>query len=893
MLNVREASTKQVLENNEVSSLCKILGLQYKSKYDNRDDLKSLRYGRLMIMSDQDHDGSHIKGLVINFIHNSWPNLLKHNFIEEFITPIVKVSRRNTELSFFSIPEFEEWKNETENWPQWKVKYYKGLGTSTSKEAKEYFSDMQRHRIRFLYEGIKDDDSIRLAFEKKMVEQRKHWLTAFMEEKKQRKIDSLPEVYLYEKDTTVVNYTDFVHRELVHFSNADNERSIPNLMDGLKPGQRKILFTVIKRNLVKELKVAQLAGSVAELSAYHHGEQSLMSTIINLAQDFVGTNNLNILSPIGQFGTRLQGGKDSASPRYIFTRMSTYTRALFHPSDDPILNYLDDDGMPIEPEWYCPIIPTILCNGAEGIGTGFSTKLPNYNPKDIIGNVRRMLRKEEPVPMVPWYRGFYGTTEKLSDQVFINFGRIALLDSNTYEITELPVGVWTQTYKEHVLEPMLNGTEKTPIYLKDYKEYHTDTTVRFVVKILPEKMIEIMNQNIYKFFKITKPINISNMVLFDAYGMLKKFSTETEIFQSFFSKRFEMYQVRKEYLIGFYTAQSLRLDNIARFILEKISGKLKVENIKKVEMLKILARSGYDADPIKIWKDLLIKKGKGVRDNENNNEEEDQSEGDMGIVDRNGHKITSQEYNYLLGMPLWNLTKEKKEEILKEQKEKLQQLEVIRKKTITNLWEDDLTNLEECLEKFEKLQKEEEQAHLKKQKGKRGGKSKGASKEETKPSIFGEEVKPDIKVLQEALVKKPKKPKVEKVDKNQPSLSNLIKMKTEKEILSSDNGEVGSSNIENIVTNSQVREEVSPKGKKTTKKTKTTKTKVVKEKPIQKLKAKRRRVDDDFSSDESVVEFVDDNPNPTRSLRTTTKKTQYILSSDDDLIIDNDVILSD
>ncbi|GIY81258.1 DNA topoisomerase 2-alpha [Caerostris extrusa] len=167
ILNVREASHKQILENQEINNIIKIMGLQYKKKYESMDDLKTLRYGRLMIMTDQDQDGSHIKGLLINFIHHNWPSLLRLPFLEEFITPIVKASKGNEEKCFYSLPEFEEWKTETPNWNKYKVKYYKGLGTSTAKEAKVYFSDMKRHRIRFHYSGNEDDNAIQLAFSKK------------------------------------------------------------------------------------------------------------------------------------------------------------------------------------------------------------------------------------------------------------------------------------------------------------------------------------------------------------------------------------------------------------------------------------------------------------------------------------------------------------------------------------------------------------------------------------------------------------------------------------------------------------------------------------------------------------------------------------------------------
>ena len=142
-----------------------------------------------------------------------------------------------------------------------------------------------------------------------MIEQRKDWLNGWMEECRRRRDLGLPEIYLYEKNTRSVSYSDFVNKELVLFSNLDNERSIPSIVDGFKPGQRKVMFTCIKRNDKKEVKVAQLAGSVGEKSAYHHGEASLMGTIINLAQNFVGSNNINLLVPEGQFGTRLGGGK--------------------------------------------------------------------------------------------------------------------------------------------------------------------------------------------------------------------------------------------------------------------------------------------------------------------------------------------------------------------------------------------------------------------------------------------------------------------------------------------------------------------------------------------------------------------------------------------------------
>ncbi|KAM9838066.1 DNA topoisomerase 2-alpha [Aulostomus maculatus] len=726
MLNVREASHKQIMENAEINNIIKIIGLQYKKNYSDPDSLKTLRYGKIMIMTDQDQDGSHIKGLLINFIHHNWPSLLRHNFLEEFITPIIKASYKKTQLSFYSIPEFNVWKESQANHKSWKVKYYKGLGTSTSQEAKEYFSDMQKHRIPFKYSGPEDDEAITLAFSKKKVEERKEWLTNFMTNRRQRKEHNLPEEYLYGQTTKSLSYNDFVNKELVLFSNSDNERSIPCLVDGLKPGQRKVMFCCLKRNDKREVKVAQLAGSVAEMSAYHHGEMSLMMTIIGLAQDFVGSNNLNLLQPLGQFGTRLHGGKDSASPRYIFTMLSPLARLVLPSVDDNLLKYNYDDNQRVEPEWYVPIIPTVLVNGADGIGTGWASKIPNYDIREIIANVQRMLNGEEPLPMLPSYKGFKGTIDQVMDNQFMNNGEVAILDSTTIEISELPVKTWTQSYKENVLEPMLNGTDKVPPLITDYKDYHTDTTVRFVVKMTPEKLKEAEAAGLHKVFKLQSPLTCNSMVLFDHVGSLKKYDSVLDILKDFFELRMKYYVLRKDWLSGVLGAERSKLTNQARFILEKIEGTLVIENKPKKELIRMLQEMGYDSDPVKAWKQSQEK------DEEDNEEEEEGTEDDASGPD----------YNYLLSMPMWFLTKEKKEELCKQRDAKTLELKTLKNKSPKDLWKEDLAAFSQELERVEA--KEKENSAMPAVKGPGKGKTKVKVKEETLPTPQGRRVVPRI-----------------------------------------------------------------------------------------------------------------------------------------------------
>uniref|UniRef100_A0A2P2I0M0 DNA topoisomerase 2 n=1 Tax=Hirondellea gigas TaxID=1518452 RepID=A0A2P2I0M0_9CRUS len=735
VLNTREASMKQIMENAEINHIIQIVGLQYKKKYECADDLKSLRYGKLMIMTDQDQDGSHIKGLLINFIHHNWPSLLRLNFLEEFITPIVKASKGKEENSFYSLPEFFEWKQSKDNWHTYKIKYYKGLGTSTSKEAKEYFSDMLRHRIRFKYNGSQDDHSIIMAFSKKAIEQRKEWLTSWMIECKRRRELGLPEVYLYEKDTRFVNYSDFINKELVLFSNADNERSIPCLVDGFKPGQRKVIFTCIKRNDKREVKVAQLAGSIAEHTAYHHGEVSLMSTIINLSQNFVGSNNINLLQPIGQFGTRLMGGKDSASPRYIFTKLSPLTRAIFHPHDDAILKYLREDNQKIEPEWYIPVIPMVLVNGAEGIGTGWSTKIPNFNPREIIDNLKRLIRNDDPVEMIPYYKNFLGTIEQLDATRFVSNGEVSRLEHTQYEITELPIRTWTQTYKENVMEILL-GTDKTPAIISEYREYNTDTTVKFVVTVAENKVNFLDDEGPHKVFKLQSTMSTNSMVLFDANGVLKRYKSAMEILKEFYDLRMEFYIKRKKYMVGFLDAEAKKLSNQARFIKEKCDGKLVIENKKRKDMIAEMVSKGYDSDPIKAWKNIQDREA-ALEDEE---DVDSDTESDSGPTD------SSQDFDYLLGMPMWALTKERKDDLLKKEQEKIHELKTLQVKTPSDLWNHDLTELREQLDKVEAQELEDDRLA----KNKLDSKAKSAAGKRKKviqeimPSPMGERVAPRI-----------------------------------------------------------------------------------------------------------------------------------------------------
>ncbi|XP_050517290.1 DNA topoisomerase 2 isoform X2 [Diabrotica virgifera virgifera] len=753
LLNTREATHKQILENQEINNIIKILGLQYKKKYNSPEDMKTLRYGKLMIMTDQDQDGSHIKGLLINFIHHNWPELIKQNFLEQFITPIVKARKKNECLSFYSLPEFEEWRQNTPNAHTYAVKYYKGLGTSDAKEGREYFSNMDRHRIKFKYSGQQDDDHILLAFSKKQADNRKEWLTNFMVESKRRKEIGLSEKYLYAKDTKFVTFSDFINMELILFSNGDNVRSIPSVVDGLKPGQRKILYVAFKRNDKREVKVSQLVGSVMEKAAYHHGDTSLAMTIVNMAQNFVGSNNINLLEPRGQFGTRLSGGKDSASPRYIFTKLSPLSRLLFHVHDDALLKHEYDDNMKIEPVWYIPIIPMVLVNGADGIGTGWMTKIPNFNPRDLVKNLRRMLDGEEPEELIPWYKNFQGTIQYCGDQRYVINGEIAILDDDRLEITELPVGTWTQNYKENTLEPMLHGNEKVKSVLTDYRDNCSDVTVKFTITLQNNQMQAMEKEGLHKSFKLQNLITTTSMCAFDEYGCLKRYDSVMTILKEFYDLRMKLYGKRKDFLLGALGAEAEKLSAQARFILEKCNGELVVENKKRKTIVEELLKRGYPADPVLEWKEKNMAEDEEEDAEQDSQENEDTEENENAKKKKveSGHPDVKK-FDYLLGMSMWMLTEERKNELLNQKDKKIMELNILKKKTPSDLWRDDLDVFVENLDKLEKKERDEKLKELSQNKQKKEtSKKRAKSFFDTAPSAMAQRVEP---VITEDLKKK-------------------------------------------------------------------------------------------------------------------------------------------
>ena len=451
------------------------------------------------------------------------------------------------------------------------------------------------------------------------------------------------------------------------------------MTDGLKISLRKILFSAFKRKLTSEIKVAQFSGYVSEHSAYHHGEASLNGAIVNMAQNYVGSNNINLLQPNGQFGTRLHGGDDSASERYIFTQLNPLTRYIFPELDDPVLNYLNDDGTMVEPEFYVPIIPFALVNGISGIGTGFSCNIPAFNPSDLVRYLKMKIHSTmspqysnmenlSSYEFVPYYEGFKGQVSKIEDNKFLIKGVYEKLDDNKIRITELPVGTWTMPYTTF-LEGLMdttdkNGKKQTPS-IKDFTSISTEVNVDFTIVFPKGKLDDLLSvkddlniNGLEKLLKLTTTVSTTNMHLFDSDCKLHKYKTVQEIIESYYDVRSRLYTKRKDYMLSILEFKLKKLSNKARYIQQTLDDKIDLRRKTAIQVDDILTNMKFD-----------------------------KIEGD---------------YKYLVKMPMDSVTQENVDNINKDCQTAKDELEELKNTTTQTMWLRELDEFDKQYQNYKK-----------------------------------------------------------------------------------------------------------------------------------------------------------------------------------------------
>lgn len=707
VLNCRNAPVENIAKNKVVQNIVKALGLCHGVDYTDDDNFNKLQYGRVMLITDADVDGAHISGLVQNLFHHVYPSLLERDepFLTCMQTPIVKVYLgKGKDVLFYDEREYKKYVGKfNRDFPGKKItfKYFKGLASSNNDDVGENFG---RKTVEFVSDE-KLQSVMTKVFHNKYSDARKEWLIGFNPERSILKWNGDRE------EKIRIKMSEWVDTEMIKFSLDDCNRSIPNAIDGLKESHRKVLYTCFLRNLnytKKSLKVAQLASSASELTHYHHGDINLHDTIAKMGQSFIGTNNIPLLYRDGQFGSRLSGGDDAGQSRYLHTKLDMMTRLLYPIEDDELLEYREDDGKKIEPKFYVPILPVILINGGEGIGTGWSCKIPCYNPLDICAAVRTWIENDGKIlekniednttisllpQLTPWYRGYTGKIEKKSDSKYISWGTIEE-EKKGKVVTELPVNYWTDKFTEYL------GELQEAKQIKGIRNYCTPSKVNIQLIESPDGLI--CNEKSLKMFKY---IHTSNMVLFTDKGVLRRFTTPDEIIDHHCTVRYEFYVKRKKRNLEKLEKAIKLLGNKKRFLTEVLNGDIELfiqsktgRKAKSVDVLFTeLEERGYDK--------IELKTGKKTWDEEEGDDDEDEEE--------------KGSYKYLISLQIRSITAENMNKIIKDYDSAIEEKEALENTSEKDLWLKDLDKFEKEYPKFltalEREDKEKTRAKKKKE----------------------------------------------------------------------------------------------------------------------------------------------------------------------------------
>jgi len=444
-----------------------------------------------------------------------------------------------------------------------------------------------------------------------------------------------------------IKIKDFFDTDYVDAASYDNLRKIASYIDGLKNSSRKIIYTLIDKNIAKVSKVSRIQSTISEHTEYLHGEDNISSVIVNLAQNFTGSNNLPLMTRNGNFGNRFE--PIAAASRYIYTMKENYLNDLFVNYDNNILIEQEFEGVKIEPRYFVPIIPILLCNGSEGISSGFAQKILPRDPQIVISELIKVLKGTKKIKNIklgnPYWNGFNGSItvdEENSNKWYIS-GSINILNKNNIEITELPIGYTLKKYIS-VLESLYDDK-----IIMSYKDLSENDEFKFKIKVSTDFTTSNDIAAIYKIFKLVRPIS-ENYTCINEYNRIEVFENVEEIFIKYFALRLKYYDTRKKYIISKLSYDISVLKSRYYFIKSIIAGTIVVNNKSKDAIIKQIEKNNK-----------IIK----IEDN----------------------------YDYLLRMPIYSLSKEKLDEINKTIKLNESKLREIKSTTIEQLWLEDLSNL--------------------------------------------------------------------------------------------------------------------------------------------------------------------------------------------------------
>jgi DNA topoisomerase-2 len=419
-------------------------------------------------------------------------------------------------------------------------------------------------------------------------------------------------------------------------------RSIASYIDGMKPSSRKVVHVVKKNNVSKDTKVSHLAAEIAKQTEYLHGEASLQGVVVNMAQDFTGSNNMNLLYPASSFGTRFIPSASAA--RYIYTRKSEFFDVMFPKDDDEILDQQEFEGTIIEPKFFVPTLPMILVNGSEGIGTGYAQKILPRNPKTISKIIKDSLEgKKLPKRIKPYYRGFKGSITPV-DNSWITSGKLTVKNTSTIEVSEVPINYTLASYTK-----VLNDLVEKRV-IRDFTDLSEDDNFLFEIKTSRTFTSDNDEDKMMDIFKLNRRVT-ENFTCINENNAIEELNSEIEIIEKFIKIRLEYMSKRKDNLIKKMTESQEEIEGKLLFIEAVIKGELIISNRRKIDIETDIAT-----------KLPTVKKING-------------------------------KFDYLLNMRIFSLTKEKWEELKKEYDNQVKTLRDLKKKSVKDLWLEDINNV--------------------------------------------------------------------------------------------------------------------------------------------------------------------------------------------------------
>lgn len=618
-INVQKESTKRVNENAEIQQIKKILNLGFGIDYSIPEYRKTLRYGKVCIVSDADDDGIHIRGLLLNFFYKYWPQLFTpldseiDTFFQSFSTAVTMVKSSNKDVQmFYSNPSFKKWyetysasvENGGDKIRGLKIKYYKGLGTHDPKDIELYLKNGM-HMLNYKLDG-NEVDYMNLGFTKDSTEMRKAWITKDIKKPDENVLEHTtnsltPEVEYQTKGD--ISLSDFVYDQLLIYHKMSLTRAIPNMYDGFKESQRKIFYGIQKDSDAKNdcVNLENLVGSIKKATGYHHGAKSLEDSVKKMAMGFIGSNNIPLLVPGGEFGTRENGGSGAAAARYISTKLEKISGKIFREEDEPCYTRHVEDNVPVEYEYYVPILPMVLINGADGIASGFSTSIPCYNPSEIVLFILEWLQlnPEDDVlsgrtifipnfeKMLPWYRGFTGEIYENNGDIYTK-GIMTNQNNGWWHISEAPIGLWTGDLKSH-LDYLKTGThpdsdKKKKLETKLITEYQhgncSINEVSFYIKPSADFVPNIDDKR-NKFAILKNKISMNNIVVLDENGFPRRYKNVEDLISDFCRMRIKMYKQRKDAILAKLKDDIFKNENKLLFVQCINDGRLYLNKIEE------------------------------------------------------------------------------------------------------------------------------------------------------------------------------------------------------------------------------------------------------------------------------------------------------------------------